>query len=54
MLALWLPLWIAPVIVCVAWFGTDSVFTQLAVFFGKLSVVTFGGAYAALAWVAHD
>lgn len=54
LLAIWVPLWIAPVVACAAWFGTDDVFTQLGAFFGKLSVLTFGGAYAALAWVAQE
>jgi chromate transporter len=54
LLALWVPLCLAPVIACAAWLGTDSVFTRLGAFFGKLSVVTFGGAYAALAWVAQE
>jgi chromate transporter len=54
LLALWVPLWLAPVVACAAWLGSGSVFTQLGAFFGKLSVVTFGGAYAALAWVAQE
>jgi chromate transporter len=54
LLAIWVPLWLAPVIASAAWLGTGSVFTQLGAFFGKLSVVTFGGAYAALSWVAQE
>mgnify|MGYP002629684600 CR=1 FL=1 len=34
--------------------GSDNVFTQIAVFFSKLAVVTFGGAYAVLAYVAQQ
>jgi len=34
--------------------GSDNVFTQIAIFFSKLAVVTFGGAYAVLAYVAQQ
>ncbi len=34
--------------------GGDNVFTQIATFFSKLAVVTFGGAYAVLAYVAQQ
>ena len=34
--------------------GYDHVFTQLAIFFSKLAVVTFGGAYAVLAYLAQE
>src|SRR6202030_4111485 len=34
--------------------GWDNVFTQIAVFFSKMAVVTFGGAYAVLAYVAQE
>ncbi|MBC8025023.1 MAG: chromate efflux transporter [Steroidobacteraceae bacterium] len=53
-LAIWLPLWWAPVIACVALAGNDSVFAQLGVFFSKMAVVTFGGAYAVLGYVAQQ
>jgi chromate transporter len=33
--------------------GPDSVFGQIAIFFSKMAVVTFGGAYAVLAYVAQ-
>ena len=38
------------------WFGlgSDNVFTQIAIFFSKMAVVTFGGAYAVLAYVAQQ
>lgn len=32
----------------------DSVFTDIAMFFSKLAMLTFGGAYAVLAWVAQE
>ncbi len=53
-LALWLPLWLAPVVILLAWRGTDDVYSQIAVFFSKMAVVTFGGAYAVLAYVAQQ
>jgi len=34
--------------------GYDNVFTQIAVFFSKMATVTFGGAYAVLAYVAQQ
>jgi chromate transporter len=34
--------------------GTGNVFSQIAVFFSKMAVVTFGGAYAVLAYVAQE
>lgn len=49
-----LALWIVPVVVLTAWLGTDNVFSQIAVFFSKMAVVTFGGAYAVLAYVAQE
>jgi chromate transporter len=53
-LALWLPLWFAPVLLCAGLLGTGSTYTQLGVFFSKMSIVTFGGAYAVLAYVAQQ
>ena len=46
--------WFAPVALCAMLLGAGSVFTQLGVFFSKMAVVTFGGAYAALGYVAQD
>ena len=34
--------------------GPDNVFSQIAIFFSKMAVVTFGGAYAVLAYVAQQ
>jgi len=34
--------------------GTNSVFTQIGVFFSKMATVTFGGAYAVLTYVAQQ
>ena len=46
-------LWLAPVAALILTLGWDNVFTQIALFFSKLAVVTFGGAYAVLAYVAQ-
>lgn len=51
--AVWLMLWLAPVATLLIALGPDHVFSQLAVFFSKMALVTFGGAYAALAYVAQ-
>lgn len=46
-------LWLAPVGALMLLLGPDNVFTDIAVFFSKMAVVTFGGAYAVLAYVAQ-
>jgi chromate transporter len=45
--------WFAPVAVVAATTGTGSVYTQQGMFFSGTAVVTFGGAYAVLAYVAQ-
>ena len=52
-LALGLPLWLGPVAVAFALTGADSVYTQQGLFFAGTALVTFGGAYAVLAFVAQ-
>jgi chromate transporter len=54
LLAWWIPLWFAPVLACAALLGSGSTVTQLGVFFSKMAVVTFGGAYAVLSYVAQQ
>lgn len=49
-----LALWLVPVAALVLLAGRDSVFTDIAVFFSQMAVVTFGGAYAVLAYVAQE
>jgi chromate transporter len=51
---IFLALWLVPVIALWLVLGGDNVFTQIAVFFSKMAVVTFGGAYAVLAYVAQQ
>jgi chromate transporter len=47
-------LWAAPGVALVFLAGEGSVFGPIAVFFSKMAVVTFGGAYAVLAYVAQQ
>lgn len=47
-----LALWAAPAILLGLAIGFDTIFTEIALFFSWLAVVTFGGAYAVLAYVA--
>ncbi len=51
--ALWLALWLVPVAAIAATRGADDVFTRIAVFMSQLAVVTFGGAYAVLTYLAQ-
>jgi chromate transporter len=51
---IWLVLWLAPVVALVLLLGHGSVFTQIATFFSTMAAVTFGGAYAVLAYVAQQ
>ncbi len=52
--ALWGGLWATPIVVLALVFGPTSTFVQLAEFFSKMAVVTFGGAYAVLSYVAQQ
>src|SRR3954452_18944057 len=46
--------WGVPVAAVALLTGTDSVFTQQGLFFSGAAVITFGGAYAVLAYVAQQ
>ena len=52
--AVWLSLWLIPVAALLIAFGEANVFSQIALFFSKMALVTFGGAYAVLAYVAQQ
>ncbi|WP_029352510.1 chromate efflux transporter [Bosea sp. 117] len=52
-LAVWLPVWLGPVLLLWLATGSSSVWTQIGGFFSAMAVVTFGGAYAVLAYVAQ-
>jgi chromate transporter len=49
-----LGLWLAPIVVIVLTLGTGHVLFDIAAFFSKLAVVSFGGAYALLAYMAQQ
>ena len=52
-IAVWLVIWLAPMALIAATLGTGHVLWQIGAFFSKLAVVTFGGAYAVLAYMAQ-
>ncbi|UFX44655.1 chromate efflux transporter [Bradyrhizobium sp. 41S5] len=52
--AVWLALWLIPVFGLLIVLGPGDLFTQIAIFFSKMAMVTFGGAYAVLAYVAQQ
>ena len=45
--------WWVPLAAVIAWRGTGDVLAQQAIFFSKAAMVTFGGAYAVLAYIAQ-
>jgi chromate transporter len=47
-------LWVAPVALLWLTLGSGTIFPTIAAFFSKMAVVTFGGAYAVLAYVAQQ
>src|SRR5712675_2422998 len=49
-----LTVWLGPLLVLLAAVGPDNVFTTIAAFNAKMAVVTFGGAYAVLAYMAQQ
>jgi chromate transporter len=52
--AVWLVPWAVPVAALLIGLGPANVFSQIALFFSKMALVTFGGAYAVLAYVAQQ
>jgi chromate transporter len=53
-LTVWLAIWFGPLFLLHAVLGGDNVFAAEATFFSKMAAVTFGGAYAVLAYVAQQ
>jgi chromate transporter len=53
-LGLCLPLWLAPAALAGLWLGWEHVLVAEGFFFSKAAVVTFGGAYAVLAYIAQQ
>ena len=50
---IWILIWLVPVLALLLALGPDHVLTRQATFFSRVAVVTFGGAYAVLAYVAQ-
>jgi chromate transporter len=51
--AVGVPIWLLPLLVTWLALGSGAIWTQIAGFFSTMAVVTFGGAYAVLAYVAQ-
>ncbi len=47
-------LWLIPLIVFTVWLSWDNIFKDIGLFFTKVALVTFGGAYAVLPYVAQN
>jgi chromate transporter len=52
--AVFLALWLVPIAALYFALGGGNVFTKISIFFSQMAVVTFGGAYAVLAYVAQQ
>jgi len=52
-IGLWGAIWLVPLALVALTLGPHHVLTQLGLFFSKLAVVTFGGAYAVLSYMAQ-
>ena len=52
-ITLWLAIWWVPLFVVMA-LAQDTLLPVIGIFFSKLAVVTFGGAYAVLAYMGQD
>jgi len=52
--SIWLTIWLGPLVLLLAVLGPADVFSQIAIFFSKMAMVTFGGAYAVLSYVAQQ
>ena len=50
---IWAALWLGPVAALLLILGAQNVLAQVALYFSQMAVLTFGGAYAVLAWVAQ-
>jgi chromate transporter len=53
-MGVWLVIWLAPI--AALWFfaGPENVYTKESLFFSKAAIVTFGGAYSVLAYIAQE
>jgi chromate transporter len=50
---IWLGIWLLPLALLWMWLGGEHVLVEVGLFFSKLAVVTFGGAYAVLAYMGQ-
>ncbi|MDE2436935.1 MAG: chromate efflux transporter [Sphingomonadales bacterium] len=53
-LLLWGAIWALPLVLVLSLLGPHHVLWKIGVFFSKLAIVTFGGAYAVLAYMAQQ
>jgi chromate transporter len=51
---LWGGIWLAPLLVLWFWLGPQNVLTAISLFNSKMAIVSFGGAYAVLAYMAQQ
>ena len=54
LIAVWVVLWFAPIVAIGLWKGWGSTLFNEGLFFSKAAIVTFGGAYAVLPYVAQQ
>jgi chromate transporter len=52
-ITVWLLIWAAPMVAVAVFLGRDHVLWDVGAYFSQLAVVTFGGAYAVLAYMAQ-
>lgn len=52
--AAWTSVWLGPLLASLSLLGPDHVLSRVGALFAKLAVVTFGGAYAVLAYLAQQ
>lgn len=53
-ISIWGAIWFLPIIGLALLLGVSHIFVQEGIFFSKTAVVTFGGAYAVLAYIAQQ
>ncbi|MEM6760027.1 MAG: chromate efflux transporter [Pseudomonadota bacterium] len=51
-ICIWVTLWVGPILL--VWISNERFLTEIALFFSRLAVVTFGGAYAVLAYMTQE
>jgi len=51
---IWAGMWLAPLAAALAFLGPHHMLTQVGILFSQLAVVTFGGAYAVLAYLQQQ